>query len=113
MVHPVECFKNCPPGWPQIAAFQNLHSQYLIFRSFGQIHSRLLLNLQSEIEILETALGNQDEKDQATPSLKYKLCTSEHRNEWDSSTKDILRELEDKVLKYGKWRIFGKKEVKS
>jgi hypothetical protein len=94
-----------PPGWPEIAAFQNLHSQYLIFRSFGQIHCRLLLNLQAEIEILDKALSNLDKRDEAR-DLEYKLRSSEHQDGWDCSTKNILRELEDKVLKYGKWRIF-------
>jgi hypothetical protein len=101
MMHTAKCLENSPGGWPELSTFQNLHSQYLIFRSFGQIHCRLLLNLQAEIEILERTLSNLDKQDE-TPDLQYKLRSSKHQEGWDCSTKNILRELEDKVLKYGK-----------
>ncbi|PMD50062.1 uncharacterized protein K444DRAFT_280460 [Hyaloscypha bicolor E] len=99
----LEDVERYPEGWSQISAFQNIDDRLLIFRSFNQLHCRILQNLQHEISHLERNLHNQDMLNNAGNNLRYGLRTGEGPDEFSTIT-NIYRELERKFQIYGMLR---------
>jgi hypothetical protein len=76
-----------PMGYPRLAAFQSSESSFSIYRSFDYLHSRVILNMQDEIRVLETKLEKLDDQDKidnearltsgrkAGPERSALLCT--------------------------------------
>ena len=52
-----------PKGYPSQAAFQSSESSFSIYRSFDYLHSRVILELQDELRVLESDLSEIDEED--------------------------------------------------
>lgn len=95
--------KDYPQGWPQLAALHHKYDNFAIYRRFGLIHSRLLVQLQAEIALLEYKLSDLDQADASTGSENaWRLGTTEYEEYWDSDQRDLLKELREKVLQYGK-----------
>jgi hypothetical protein len=92
-----------PPGWPQLAAFMHSEDNFAIFRRFGLVHCRVLVQLQAEIQLLEKKLSALDQSDASPGSPNaWRLQTAEFKEGWDAEKKDLVAELVDKLLKYGK-----------
>lgn len=53
----------CPPGYPQLAAYLSASNDTLIFRDFNYLRCRLLLEQQHQLSTLEDELGNIDRRD--------------------------------------------------
>lgn len=49
-----------PPGYGRVAAFEDCDPSFQICRKFGQLHIRLLLHLQDEVQELEEELESLD-----------------------------------------------------
>ena len=82
-----------------------MHSEdnFAIFRRFGLVHCRVLVQLQAEIQLLEKKLSALDQSDARPGSPNaWRLQTAEFKEGWDSEKKNLLAELVDKILKYGK-----------
>jgi hypothetical protein len=47
-------------GYPQLAVFKNSSDDYALYRRFGYLHSRLLLDRQDGLQILERRLEEYD-----------------------------------------------------
>lgn len=78
----------------------------MIYRRFGYIHSRLLLNKQDELRELEDSLRNMDLIDES--SNEGALCLQsrdldEEREDIQGlgSRKELLQKIEQKTLQYG------------
>jgi PAS domain-containing protein len=52
-----------PHGYPLQAAFQSSEPSFSIYRAFGYLHSRVILQLQDELRALEDTLAELDEDD--------------------------------------------------
>lgn len=52
-----------PVGYPLQAAFQSSEPSFSIYRSFGYLHSRVILEVQDELRVLEDKLVILDERD--------------------------------------------------
>ncbi|PMD21474.1 hypothetical protein NA56DRAFT_703659 [Hyaloscypha hepaticicola] len=90
-----------PPGWPQLAAFMHSEDNFAIFRRFGLVHCRVLVQLQAEIQLLEKKLSALDQSDASPGSPNaWRLQTSEFKEGWDAEKKDLVAELLDKLLNY-------------
>ncbi|KAF2490117.1 hypothetical protein BU16DRAFT_553300 [Lophium mytilinum] len=50
-----------PVGYPRVAAFQSSEPSFSLYRCFGYLHSRVLLELQDELVVLESNLADLDE----------------------------------------------------
>jgi hypothetical protein len=98
----LEPIEKYPRGWPQLAAFLNSEDNFAIFRRFGNVHCRLLVHLQAEIQILEHKLKELDESD-ASPSSphRWRLQKADFGEEGDPGQRDIRRQLQEKILVYG------------
>lgn len=49
-----------PRGYPNLAAFLDSNEGFAIYRRFGYLQSRLLLDKQEELRLLEEKLGSLD-----------------------------------------------------
>lgn len=94
-----------PNGFPRLAAFQASDTNFALYRSFGYLHSRVLLDLQDEITLLEGELDEIDLKDSFEDQRRLRS------RDYDVSQPDgegaprsrrvILREIKTKLIEYG------------
>ena len=94
-------------GYPRQAAFADSDDSFMIYRRFGYIHSRLLLNKQDQLRELEASLRDMDLIDAG--SEHGALCLKsreldEEREEHQGlgSRKALLEKIEQKTLQYGR-----------
>ncbi|KAH3960600.1 hypothetical protein HBH98_145160 [Parastagonospora nodorum] len=94
-----------PTGYPQQAAFQSDLS-FSVYRGFGYLHARILLQLQDELRVLETDLRDMDELDDN--GTNKRVLSSRMKDETRArkagklmSDRAILLEtIHDKLAKY-------------
>jgi hypothetical protein len=82
-----------------------MHSEdnFAIFRRLGLVHCRVLVELQAEIQLLEKKLSALDQSDACPGSPNaWRLLTAEFKEGWDSEKRDLVIELREKLLQYGK-----------
>jgi hypothetical protein len=88
-------------GWPRLAAFQNQSDSCAVYRRFGLLFCRLLLQLEGELTFLEKKLLQLDEQDAADVNKLYRLRSSDDDATWDPAKRDILKEIQEKLSDYG------------
>ncbi|KAH5407240.1 hypothetical protein HBI88_144920 [Parastagonospora nodorum] len=101
----VEQLSDYPTGYPQQAAFQSDLS-FSVYRGFGYLHARILLQLQDELRVLETDLRDMDELDDN--GTNKRVLSSRMKDETRArkagklmSDRAILLEtIHDKLAKY-------------
>jgi hypothetical protein len=89
-------------GWPRLAAFQNQSDSCAVYRRFGLLFCRLLLQLQGELTFLEGKLLQLDKEDYADRTKLYRLRTSDDDATWDPEKREMLKEIQEKLSTYGK-----------
>lgn len=65
-----------PEGYPRISAFINSDKDTVLFRRFGNLHSRLLLYKEVELIELEGQLSRLDWKNDEKEETKWRLQNS-------------------------------------
>ena len=91
--------ENCPEGYPRLAAFLDSDEKFMLYRRFGFLQARLLLNKQDELRELEKDLDRLDKVDQGKdPSL---LKSREKDDATSGRRKKLLSEIERKFTEYG------------
>ncbi|KAH7417507.1 hypothetical protein BKA64DRAFT_301987 [Cadophora sp. MPI-SDFR-AT-0126] len=100
-------------GWPQLAAFLHSEDNFAVFRRFGVVHCRVLVQLQAEIQHLEERLKDLDCSDAAPGSPHvWRLNKSDFVVEdSDSTQRDLLKTLQDKLLIYDQL-LLNEKELR-
>jgi hypothetical protein len=64
----------CPNGYPRLAAILDSDQNFLLYRQFGYLQSRLLLYKQDELSELESKLDDLDEAvANEDPALNFSL----------------------------------------
>lgn len=53
---------NCPEGYPRLAAFLDSDENFMLYRRFGFLQTRLLLNKQAELREYEKELDRLDQE---------------------------------------------------
>ncbi|KAF7185019.1 hypothetical protein HII31_13642 [Pseudocercospora fuligena] len=96
-----------PQGYAAIAAFQSSDRNFLQYRGFGYLHSRILSDLQFGIERLEEELDELDQYDKDESRSRRLQCTEDDRDmlsdypEYIERTRPtVLRELKEKLMEY-------------
>ena len=97
--------EECPLGYPKLAAFIDSDDNFMIFRRFGFLYSRVLLNKQDEIRELESRLDHMDKDDYQDESTR-KCLKSRSRDEkrigsTGQTRQELLRAVEEKLREYG------------
>lgn len=91
-----------PDGWPKTAAFFDSCDSFSIFRRFGQSHSRLLVTHMTEITNIEKQLAKLDQDDVlGGHSTQYRLKSTYHAEGLDTTKRDLLKQLEERIFAYG------------
>ena len=102
---PVE---HAPWGYPRVARYCNSDECFAIYRRFGEVFARLLLNKQSEMTNLEDKLRTMDELDsedapdgQSRRLMSWKHDRSKSNAQDQTQTRQqLLAEAETKALEY-------------
>lgn len=107
-----------PKGYPRQAAYADSDDSFMIYRRFGYIHSRLLLNKQDELRELEASLHDMDLIDASckTGSLCLQSRELDEEREQDQglgSRKVLLEKIEQKTLQYGMLKKFSTRNYTS
>ena len=97
-------------GYPRLAAFKASEQNFMLYRSFNYVHSRLLLNLQTSIQALESELdeidklhgtfNNESKMRLRSWDLDLAKCEDE-KKEGIRTRDDILEDIRVKVCQYG------------
>ena len=98
-----------PRGFPKLACFLDSDDAFMVYRRFGSVFSRLLLNKQDEIRTLEAELEAMDKTDRVSGNGNYLMSRTldmdrEHLPDAFNgrSRPQLMEELEKKAMEYGK-----------
>jgi hypothetical protein len=89
-----------PEGLPQLASFLNSNDNFAVYRRFGQLSARLLIQLEIDLTELEKKLYELDDKDASDTILKHRLRGHEDYPGWTSAQRDLQSEIHKKLLEY-------------
>ena len=98
--------EDSPDGFPLVATYLDSDDLFMIYRRFGTLHARLLLNKQDELRELEEDLHDMDEQDAKDEDTDIYLMSRTKDNkrqpiEGRRSRKELLEIIEKKTLEYG------------
>ncbi|RDW74875.1 hypothetical protein BP6252_06017 [Coleophoma cylindrospora] len=91
----VRRFQDCPDGYPTLAAFLDSDENFMLYRRFGFIQSRLLLYKQDQLRVLEEELDTLDKNDDDI----YLTCRANDDLDERPRTK-LLKKIEAKFREY-------------
>lgn len=95
-----------PVGYPLQAAFQSSEPSFSIYRSFGYLHSRVILQLQDELRSLEDNLEKLDGRDSSREERGDCVTSREadlmqaKRDRKPSERAHLLTQICDKLQRY-------------
>ena len=90
--------KSCPRGYPSLAAFLDSDDCFMVYRRFGFLQSRLLLEKQDELRELERKLDRLDTIE-ARKNVKHPM-TRQVPSEISQSRIQLLGLIEEKFCSY-------------
>ena len=89
--------KDFPTGFPNLGAFADSDESFMLYRRFGYLQSRVLLEKQAELRSLEQQLDNLDRSEMYDePDNLYS------RESQGEERKGLLTQIEAKFCEYGK-----------
>ncbi|KAL8819996.1 MAG: hypothetical protein Q9223_001701 [Gallowayella weberi] len=97
-----------PEGFPRLACFLDSDDSFMLFKRFGIVFSRLLLNKQDEIRQMEAELLGMDKTDEKYGGELYLQSPYEDTQRdantipryWSQTRPQLLQKLETKILEY-------------
>jgi len=94
--------ERCEDGYPYVAAFLDSDENFMIYRRFGFLHARLLLQKQDELRIMEEELDRMDHRDKLnnTKALQCRVEDVERQDQVRETRQALLSRVEDTILKY-------------
>ena len=82
-------------GYPNLAAFADSDENFMLYRRFGYLQARVLLQKQDEMRALEDELDELDDADEEDFSKLYQRETQ------GEMRKKLLDRIETKFCEYG------------
>ncbi|CAG8950111.1 hypothetical protein HYFRA_00008345 [Hymenoscyphus fraxineus] len=91
-----------PEGYPRIAAFINSDNDTVLFRRFGNLHSRLLLYKEVELTQLESQLAKLDRDDYSKDETRWRVHHSilGESGSQNAERKALVEKIEPQLLSY-------------
>lgn len=83
-------------GYPNLATFKSSDEVFAVYRRFGYLQSRLLLEKQDGLRVLEQRLDKYDDDDRALSN------TRDLEPDERGPREELLREIEQAFNSYGK-----------
>jgi len=94
----VRVLEHSPEGYPRLAALLDSDEKFMLYRRFGFLQARILLNKQDELRELEKDLDRLDKVDEGKdPSL---LKSREKDDAANGRRKKLLYDIEEKFKEY-------------
>jgi hypothetical protein len=87
-------------GYPNVATFLDSDRAFMMYRRFGYISSRLLLDKQDELRGMEREMDLMDLEDAETDELRLRTC--DQYPEDVAHKKELFSRMEAKFREYGK-----------
>ncbi|CZT48711.1 uncharacterized protein RSE6_09452 [Rhynchosporium secalis] len=94
----VRALYQCPEGYPRLAATLDCDENFMLYRRFGFLQARILLNKQDQLRELETMLDNLDQSHKHSDSLR--LRSREHDEAEGPERSKLFREIEENFKQY-------------
>jgi len=91
---------NHPPGIPRLAFFQNSDDSFAVYRRFGWLSARLLVQLEIELTELEQRLLDLDAEDGRDSVLRHRLWLREGFEGWNADQRVITDNIRVKMGEY-------------
>ncbi|KAK5119199.1 hypothetical protein LTR85_007813 [Meristemomyces frigidus] len=91
----IRTLEGSPKGYPNLAAFSDSHENFMLYRRFGYLQSRIILDKQDELRALEQQLDSIDDGDLA--ANLHKLIKREAQGD---ERKELLVAIETKFCEY-------------
>ena len=98
--------EDSPAGFPRIARFLDSDDNFMVYRRFGSVYSRLLLRKQDELRRMESELKGMDKTDESIEEGRYLRSHSEDDDRksipplWSESRGQLMDKMEKKALEY-------------
>ncbi len=92
----------CPKGYPRLAAFQCSDENFMIYRKFGYLQARLLLEKQDELCLLGDELKDLDKELHASDELWTRTRKFIHDKELRARRSDLMHRIELSYCSYCK-----------
>ncbi|KAL8740282.1 MAG: hypothetical protein Q9190_007000, partial [Brigantiaea leucoxantha] len=106
-VNIIRKIEDCPLGYPRVAAFMDSDDNFMMYRRFGFLYSRILLSKQDELRELEDTLDDMDKRDSLRDEHSRK-CLMSRTKDFHRKTTDgrkprsvLIQEIEKKLYEYG------------
>jgi hypothetical protein len=97
--------ESCPEGYPQTGAFLDSDENFMQYRRFGYLQSRILLHKQDELRALEERLDRLDQADDTNENTKRYLKSRDLDDKRNGPRKVLLETIETKFKEYGTFLI--------
>lgn len=91
-----------PKGYPSVATFLDSDENFMIYRRFGFVQARLLLEKQDDLRKLELKLDRYDRRLGKHAQTKDTLRTRDLKPDAATARKEIMDSLEKCFNEYGK-----------
>ncbi|KAK4897420.1 hypothetical protein LTR27_004940 [Elasticomyces elasticus] len=89
----VRSLNDFPAGYPNLATFADSDESFSLYRRFGYLQSRLLLDKQDELRLLETQLDDMDRSEKSPAGLITRSGQGQPR-------KELFTKIESKFRDY-------------
>jgi len=100
--HIIRKLERCEDGYPYLAAFLDSDENFMIYRRFGFLHARLLLQKQDELRMMEEELDRMDHRDKLKniKALKCRMDDVERQDQVEETRQSLLSRVENTILRY-------------
>ena len=89
-------------GYGRLAAFEDCDPSFLVYRKFGWLHNRVLLQLQDELQVLEDDLLRLDKLEATRSDPVYQRSHRVDYSRPNSKRRAVLADIKKKLDEYGK-----------
>ena len=91
-----------PRGYPELATFLDSDDNFMVYRRFGYVQARLLLEKQERLRLLEQKLDNLDKRQTAEEEDADALCTVDVDPAFKVDRDNLMAKVERAFHDYGK-----------
>ncbi|GME27624.1 hypothetical protein BKCO1_17000149 [Neofusicoccum parvum] len=104
--------KEYPEGYPQLAAWINTDDNFRVYRRFGELRNRVLLQYQFKLAKLEAVLQKLDEDDSNSKEAEdnFRLSSIEYDQSQDDRRQSIIDDIDATLEKYEEISLFNRKD---
>lgn len=89
------------PGYPKVAAFEDLDGEFLVYRKFGYLRNYTLLHLQDELSALQGELEGLDEWEATDGDPTMLISRRRDYADEESPRKELIEKIHQKLAQYG------------